>query len=458
MLRREKSAVHCHMQKDRVVYDSFALFESEDKGALVASESKNCDCHDGVLRGGFGCTHYLRADGKPFQLPNSMPDVEAYLFYVQKNDDGSYTDAFGCVTRAGTAFTYSEEEFTFKGLQGFWGRMKPISIIDGDGVIRTAFVGHDGIMFYTKTEGLTRTEIKKALPIVCQLKDRLFFAVEPFTVGYSAPLSPKELAESVDDGGRISLPRDTGKIVGLVAFGECVMIFYEFGISKLTPAGSAREFQVETVAYDGALILQDSMCACGNKIFFLTRTGMYVYDGKRARSVCQNLPLFPREKNQICKSAVSDGHYFLQFYSTEDKKTDIIVHGESEKGYISFKTKDLCNLRGHSVVFYNASLYALRENVDLPDGEKRSFIVNDCNFGVDGVKTIKRIRFVGSGNITVEISNGLRKKQAVLAMDKGFADMRLPMRGENFSLSICLETGALVRSVEVELVRLKGVK
>ena len=458
MLRREKSAFCADMQKDIIVYNSFALFESDNNSALVASESKNCDCHDGVLRGGLGCNYYLRADGTPYALPKSMPDVEAYLFYTQKNDDGSYTDQFGCVTRAGTAFTYSEEELTFKGLQGFWGRMKPINVIDGDGVTRTALVGHDGVMFYTKTEGITRTEIKSALPIVCQLKDRLFFALEPFTIGYSAPLEPKSVSESVDDSGRISLPREAGQIVGLVAFGDSVIIFYEFGISKLTPAGSAREFEVETIAYDGAFIFQDTMCACGNKIFFLTRTGMCVYDGKSVREVCRNLPIFPKEENQKCKSAVSDGYYLLQFYNAENQKTDITVHGESEQGYISFTAKDLCNLRGHSIMHYNASLYALRENCDLPSGEQRSFVVKDCNFSVDGMKTIKRIRFVGSGNITVEISNGLRKKQAVLAMDKGFADMRLPMRGENFSLSICLETGAFVRSVEVELVRLKGVR
>lgn len=456
MLKREKSALRLSQRAERVEYDGFALFESDKKGWLVASDSVNCDCRGGVLKGGLGVTLCLRDDGTVWDLSSAMPEADTYFLLPQKQSDGSYTEKLGYISKYGTVFLYNEEKDTLSSRHAFSGRMKPLTTMDGDGIVRMAFVGNDGVYLYNEEEGMTATEIGRALPVGCVLKNRLFCAIAPFTIAYCAPLAPKDFSNTVDDSGSISLPREAGEIVALIALGDCVYIFYQYGISKLTPSGAAREFTVETVGYRGGLIFGESVGVSGEKIFFLASDGLYSFDGRGAKRTCENLTIKPIEAGQVCAHAENEGYYFLRFTAEDGEERGVVVDGESEEGYFAFAAKGLSSWRGKTYCFIDSAFHIVKPNAELPLSAKHSFVAENISFGAEGLKTLKTLRFFGEGRIVVTLSNGRRSKRTELTLGGGFADMRAYMRGERFTLSIVLKTGALLSGLQAETIKLTG--
>lgn len=457
MLRKEKCDLKLTSRSCKAVYENFALFDSGKKGALVASESINCDCRDGVIKGGLGCVEWVRENHTTWNLPTFFPDTDGFFVYKHKNVDGNYVDGFGYTLRNGTVCLYDEQKGAMQAKKSdYYGRLKPVLTVDSDGVERIAFVGNWGVHFYNEDEGFSDSAIIRATHFGCWAKDRLFCAVNEHTIAYSAPLEHRNFVENVDDSGRITLPSDKGKIVALVTLKDEVYVFFEYGISKLVPAGSARDFKVRRLGYNGGLIFEDSVGACGEKIFFLTLGGLCVLENDVSKKTCENLPILPKERGQVCYHGVGDGYYCLSYVQENGENKCVTVHGESEEGYFSFVPKGLCSLRGKSCFSWNSGLYIMRENSALPTGEVRKFTAKNIRFGVDDVKTLKSLRVFGEGRITVQVATGRRVKEMELSLVGGFADMRVCMRAKAFSLSITLETGACVRAIQADMTLLNG--
>ena len=457
----EKSLLGVTAKTELVRYDTFSVEENGKgggkSGALVGTESENCDLTDGVIRAGFGITPYLFDDGTELSGASSLPEADAYFTLADKQEDGTYAEKLGFITLTGTVFLYDETTGTMKSKYAFGTRMKAVAAIDGEERTGVVFAGEAGVYFYTETDGMVECGPTKAVAAACVCKDRVFCAEEPFAIRYSAPLQPTDFSESIEDGGRIVLPSVSGKIVALVTFQGAVYVFYEYGISKLETAGGAREFKLEKLGYGGGKIFGDSVGVCsvgGEKAFFLASDGAYVFDGENAERICENLKIQPVCEGQVCGHAEFDGKYFLRFVDTDGEKRGLVVDAATKTGYRAFAPKGLSACRGKGICFADSKLRRLEKDGSFPSGTTYAFSAAKTDFGIAGKKTLESVRFFGEGQIVVMVGTGRREKTVKVKFENGEAKMRVWLRGEYFSLQIVLKKGASVNGAVAKIVRL----
>lgn len=432
----------------RVRYDAFGVVEkggslAGQKG-LLASESENCQTGE-CLKTGVGVSRFLRADGSGYGITNTTPTAD-YYFFLPNGESGKY----GFVTKKGLVFLddgtkpLSRYDFTV--------RTGAAVVFDSENNAKMAFANENGVFLYDEQSGMVQVTQTPVSTAVCFHKERLFCVEEPFTLLYSAPTEPNNFESTVDGGGRIALPTEKGKIVALCALKEYLYVFYEYGISRVQGAGSAKDFCVELLPYSGGRIFGDSVGACENKIFFLTESGLFAFDGKQAVRVCENLALDVKTDDQVCVHAVADGKYYLRYQGSDDTEKGLILDGATGRGYRSFAMTGISACRGETLCYANAGLCRVRENDALPSGKKAYFTASNLSFGIAGVKTLKSLRFFGHGSVRVFVSAGGRTRESLVDMPSGLADAFIGVRGQAFTLTVQLYKGTQITAIEAEVV------
>lgn len=443
----------------RARYERFAVREAgaaatDLDGTLVACESANCALGD-RLAAGMGLTAMKRANGEGYGIDHTFPEADAYFTLPTLTEDG-YEEKLGYLSLAGGVFLDDGKAPLSR--YAFNARAGHALVYDENEAPKMAFAGEKGVYVYSEATGMVATEIEKAGTAVCFFGERLFCAVPPFTVAYSAPLAAADFAESIAGGGRIALPDRGGEIVALTAFGGYVYAFFERGICRLQAAGDAREFSVSVVEYGGGRIFGDSVGVCsvgGEKAFFLAGDGLYVFDGRKAERICENLAIKPVLADQVCGHAEVDGKYFLRYTDSLFGQSGLIVDAASLTGYRSFAAKGLSVCFGKAVCYAENGFRAFDEVGSLPATAKYSFLAEGLRFGVAGMKTLKRLRFFGTGGATVYVCGGGRTRKTVVSFD-GEASAYIGVRGEAFSIRMELKRGTRIDAIEAEVESLQG--
>lgn len=431
---------------------------SMKKGTLTALDSECCDFTDGTLKMGVGLTEYERSNGVVL-LGAAKPEAD-FFFRVPKSGVGDDPDTLYYASIFGGLYRYDDEWKSWETVYEFGSRIKLVTAIDRAGVERFLFACDAGVYILDETGNVSATAIAKAAPAACFFQDRVFCAVEPYTLVYSAPLDPTNFTESIDDGGRVVLPSDKGKIVALLTMKNKLFVFYEYGISVLEGAGTAREFEIKSVEYNGGKVCGDSVGVCsvgGQKAFFLATTGLYVFDGEKARKTCENLLIEQKREGQVCVHAEFDGQYYLSYIHRSGEKRGICVNAEREKGYKTFYVCGACVVKGVPLGNFYGRVYTF----DCVHGKllgtyRYTFSVPDFKFGAEGVKTLQRFTVFGHGEVTVRIGCGARTVEKKLLIPSGQASMRLGLRGESFDLQINIGRYTTITGVEAEFLTLDG--
>jgi hypothetical protein len=436
---------------ERFDFDFFAT-SSGDLSAgkrFVAVEGENCYADKDGLKAGVGLVPFT-----PFNknLPSlaGLTVKEIFSLPVLESEN-VYSERLGVMAEYGALYYCTSADTAFTRVVIFGGDMKPIVAMDGDGKTYPLFA--NGMLFYQTPKKVETLINSNVAPIACVYKNRVFCVIEPFTIAYSAALAPCDFSDSIDDSGRISFPSEKGKIVGLLPFEESLFVFYEYGVSRLSLAGRAREFTMEKLEYDGGKILQNSMGACGvdgAKVFFLASDGAYVFDGKKARKICKNLAINPLQNDCVCRCAESLGKYFLTFQDDMGMQKTLVVDGETEIGYYAFDLAGLSKVSGKAVCQLGDTLVEVVDGGVLPSGWACGFRALDVRFG-KGVKTLKSVTFYGEGQVDVTIKCNGKAVKKRLFFEKGVAKMPVRLRGETFDFILALEKNTIIRRLDVEL-------
>ena len=461
MIGFKKDIVRAKQTRSKKKFQRFAIDyrgAKIDETALVASDSKNCVIVDGAITTGETLTPY-RPDGVATPISGSTPTTDCFFDALSKDADGNYLHAMGILSENGTARAYNKSTGSWSIINNFGKRMKTLQCFSAGGVPCRVFVGGSGVFAY-QGNTLTKAEhITSALPIACAFKDRLFCAVDPCTIAYSAALDYTNFADSIDDGGKIKFTSDKGEIVALLGFCDAVYIFYERGIRRLEVAGKARDLKIEQIEYDGGRIFGETVAVCSgskDKAFFLAESGLYAFDGKHAKPVCESLSIQPTRTKQICKCAVAEHIYTVQFVDRTGKERRIVVNGENETGYDSFVVEGLSSVRGTLVCRYEGEPYAISADSatgELPTNERFFFHADGVDFGCDGEKRLQSLEFFGDGEISVSVESERRIKTKNLAFVDGKASMRLWLKGKRFHISVFLEKGAKLQAVVAQILK-----
>lgn len=457
ILQRKKAAAKKFGKTERWTFASFAFDHSKKQVGDLSAEKrfvgnyvKNCRLKQGALCRGVGLAPLTVGET---EVPSIVGVTAAKFFSLPVlQDDGTYVEKLGIVDTNGILYYYEDGATSFVADRLFGAGVQPIVAMDKTGKTYPLFAGNGGL-WYATDENVSAVIDGGVAPIACVFKDRVLCVIEPFTVAYSAALAPTDFADSIDDSGKISFPSEKGKIVGLLPFQECVYIFYEYGVSKWTLAGRAREFTMEKVEYNGGRIVQGSMGVCalkGEKAFFLAEDGLYSFDGKTAKRICESLCVKPKKGIQVCNHAASLGYFFLGFETETGAKTGFVVDVEREEGYYTFPLEGLSTCRGKAVCLSEKKVRSIENDGDYPSGFISRFDTIGARFGT-GVKTLKTLVFTGEGAVSVTVRCGYKTVRKRIEFQNGRASMRVWLRGETFDFVIALEKGSVVRRLDVEL-------
>lgn len=153
-----------------------------------------------------------------------------------------------------------------------------------------------------------------------------------------------------------------GRLLKLLCFNDNLYIFREFGITKVSQYSMKAEFGIDHLYQSQSYIYPETISICGDKVFFMTRDGLYEFNGTNVSKV----KLECLKRADLCSAnavAVSyDGLYFMA----------LKMNFEDE--LIGCEADDFTN---NAVVIYDCA----SENVEILRGVdiKQFAVVNSCN-------------------------------------------------------------------------------
>lgn len=437
----------------RARFEGFTEAGTEKKGFLRASGGQNCEFSGGRLSAGMGFSEYLTERGiNPLiDDPDDPPRAFALLPYT--DGDGTRKKALMYVSELGVSYIYNSVRNAFDFTMHVFDDIPAMVPVYGeDGTAKLAFCSADGIWLYDKATKMTKIYAERASTLACAFHERLFFVERPFCVRYCAPLAHTVWTDSADEGGHVEFPSEEGEIVGLEAMNEAVYVFRERGIVRLDARGAAREFSAQAVPYGGGKILEGSIGACGEKIFFLTEDGAYAFDGKTARRIAEASPLSLPTGRQVCEHAAYNGKYFLRYTAENGEKKLWILDAASERGYFSAPfVGALSETENAMLCLVGGKICAADSAGKLPAGEEYVF-ETASDFGIRGRKLWKTLILKGAGGCVAEVGNGYETKRREMTFVGGEARAEILLKGERFAVTLRLQKGSQLSGMETEFV------
>lgn len=438
----------------------YSAFELKNEGltalkgteGLVFSEGKNCDFSKGRMARGLGVSELKSEDGSEM-LPSFSIDnlVAACPYYEWKEEKKGWN--VGALLKNGSIRTYDEEEKEFVRMTTGLATDSFILPVHQKGMpTMLAVLGGNGVHVVSSTWDKVTVYGNAVAPLGAFFHGRIFF-VDGVSIRYTAPFQFEVYEESADEGGRVELGAEGGAIVALVAVGEKLFAVRERAILEISAFGAAREFSVKTIAYGGGDIQKGSVCGVGESLVFLSSDGVYRFlDGKFVK-LLSGLPSRFLESEKVVAST-AENKYRLAYTLQGGEEKVLVVDVEEGSAYFSF---GLCGVHGggQTVGMHGETLYRVGFGGELPQGEECYALSKNLDFGESGEKVLRRLSFVGGGNVEVAVRSIRGEKRAILSL-KPSAVFEFALKGKEFEMEFHLGKGAFVESLEAEYDLLGG--
>ncbi|MEG1499856.1 MAG: hypothetical protein RR400_02165 [Clostridia bacterium] len=172
----------------------------------------------------------------------------------------------------------------------------------------------DDLVVFDPTNGIKIVSTAPKIVSMCIHYERLFAIVEGERneIRFSDDLDPTNWTISPTAGGFITFADGLGRLSKVVSFADYVYVIREYGISRISAYGDQNDFSVSNVFSSSGKIYGESAQVCGNKILFLSKSGIHVFDGISARKIELNLDsLFDGVRNDFACSAYFDNKYYI---------------------------------------------------------------------------------------------------------------------------------------------------
>lgn len=113
---------------------------------------------------------------------------------------------------------------------------------------------------------------------MCELDSILFCTVggEANCVWYTSSLDPQAIGTSAS--GMVALDGELGACRKVVSFKGYIFVFRDYGISKITYFNE-NSIKVDNLYCSPSIIYTNTVAACGTQILFLSRDGLYTFNG-----------------------------------------------------------------------------------------------------------------------------------------------------------------------------------
>ena len=138
--------------------------------------------------------------------------------------------------------------------------------------------------------------------LFCTIKD------PAFKIWYATDLDAENVGNISSNSGYVSLDNDLGYARKIVVFNEGVYVFRDYGISKINYV--KKEIYVSQVFSSNTKIYANTVSVCGNSILFMTKDGLYTFNGvKVSKSKIDFLNTFPVENDGAIASSLGEKYY-----------------------------------------------------------------------------------------------------------------------------------------------------
>ena len=281
--------------------------------------------------------------------------------------------------------------------------------------------------------------------------ERLFIASGE-TLFYSAPLAPKDWAQSADGAGSVVLPSAGGNILKLVPDRGRLLLFRERGVTALSAPGDFLGFEAEELPCAVEGLMPSSVARCGSRVLFCSKEGIFSLKGETLSrlSGCGE----ERIAFQRGVSAVSAGERYYAAVTLKDGEKCILeIEGEGAALY-RLEAESLAG--GKFRFLKEGSLYALDEEAA---GEKEAVLELPLStFGLFKVRYLNALLIEGEGLFRAELRAepcaGAPMPAPRFVRGRAGEEVRLnpPMRGGAFALKVrFLSAGAKLSAVTLTL-------
>ncbi len=176
---------------------------------------------------------------------------------------------------------------------------------------------------------------------ICLHGDRLFAidSDKDNVVRYSATYNPLDWTKdmiSAEDADSITLNDYKSSLRKLVSFKDFVYVFHDYGISKITSYNLVKKFYCTNIYDTTSKIYPDTVCVCGEYIYFLQEDGLYRLDGTDVKKMDFKFSNLLLQNQDEANSCYFDGKYYLACKLDLDGSAvttnNVIIEIDYEKG------------------------------------------------------------------------------------------------------------------------------
>lgn len=317
-----------------------------------------------------------------------------------------------------------------------------LCFLDGDGATERYFALTESALYELKNGAATAAEGAEGGDCACVHYERIFTA-KGCRVRYGAPLDPSDWARSAQNAGYLDLPSEGGDVLAVESFREKLYLFRRRGITCLRALGDTLNFKAVTVPFACGELIDGSVRCCGEKMIFLTESGLYSFNGETCvrHDGCGETLI---DRSAPLSSAAFDGRYYCTA-RVNGEKTVYCFDPARKTGWFYRFAAD--GVAGDDGLYFTES-GGLHRVMRGGSGREAAVAVERTTLGLsDGNKFLDAVTVEGKGFFTVEA----RSREGI-RMLRGRAGERLtprtPLRGNAFSfvLRTCSQ-GAEIASV-----------
>lgn len=145
-------------------------------------------------------------------------------------------------------------------------------------------------------------------------------------IWYATDLDPEKVGNITNYSGFISLEDNLGDAKKVVVFNEDVYVFRDYGISKITQYSGT--YTANQVYLSNTKIYTNTVSVCGNNILFMTKDGLYSFNGVKVSKTSVSLLNSLSVQNDGAVASSLGEKYYLALHMDFNDDKQILCEGE----------------------------------------------------------------------------------------------------------------------------------
>ena len=169
------------------------------------------------------------------------------------------------------------------------------------------------------------------VPIItsmCMNDEVLFCTIKDpaFKIWYATNLDAENVGQVTPESGYISLEDDLGYCRKILTFDEDIYVFRDYGISKINYIKN--DITVSQIYLSNTKIYTDTVSICGNVIMFMTKDGIYSFNGVKVTKTDIDIRnLLPDSNEHTAASSLGQKYYLALRLNFNDDKSILCETG-----------------------------------------------------------------------------------------------------------------------------------